>query len=90
MKTASMTMLAGFALIAGALWAAWAGVGVEPGAEARFQAFDRNGDGVVSKTEADAASAGLHTHFDKFDRNNDGVLSVGEFRGQTEPRRQAP
>jgi len=77
-------MLAGLALIACALLAAAAGVGHDSDAEARFTEYDRNGDGVISAAEAEAASAGLHTHFAKFDRNDDGVLSFGEFRGQSE------
>ncbi len=84
MKAAATTMLAGFALIAGALLAAAAGVGQDPDAAARFNQYDRNGDGVVSEAEAEAVSAGLLTHFAKFDRNGDGVLSFGEFRGQSE------
>ncbi len=77
-------MLAGSALITGALWAASAGIGGDPDAEVRFNEHDRNGDGVISEAEAQAVSAGLHTHFAKFDRNHDGVLSFGEFRGQSE------
>lgn len=46
--------------------------------QARFQAFDTNGDGYVDKTEA-ASNSGLLAQFDKLDANHDGKLSPSEF-----------
>jgi len=79
-------MLAGIALIGVTVVAAIAGVGSESGSDvaARFAEYDLDGDGLISRREAEAVSAGLYTHFAKFDRDGDGALTLSEFRGPSE------
>jgi hypothetical protein len=47
-------------------------------ADSRFDQLDRNGDGYVSRDEANDA-AELHTRFTELDKNNDGKLSREEY-----------
>ena len=46
----------------------------------RFQAADSNGDGLISKAEADAKLPRVAKHFAKLDANSDGKLSPEEFK----------
>jgi hypothetical protein len=45
----------------------------------RFKALDTNGDGRISRAEAQAAPA-LAAHFDQIDANKDGQVTPKEFR----------
>lgn len=45
----------------------------------RFKALDTNGDGRISRAEAEAAPA-LVAHFDQIDANKDGQITPKEFR----------
>ena len=79
-------------LIALAVAAAWTGV-ARPAtptpqdrlvsrsvqADRRFDELDRNGDGFLSRDEADEARE-LDTRFSELDANNDGKLSRDEYR----------
>lgn len=47
----------------------------------RLKAADKDGDGAISKAEADAAGLkGLSAHFDKLDANKDGKVTREELR----------
>ncbi len=48
-------------------------------ADARFRAIDRDGDGRISRAEADAKAPRLSKHFDQIDTNKDGYLSKDEI-----------
>jgi Ca2+-binding EF-hand superfamily protein len=46
----------------------------------RFRAADRNGDGLISRAEADAGLPRVAKHFDQLDTDHDGQLAPDEFR----------
>lgn len=50
-------------------------------AEERFDGFDQNKDGKLSREEVAGRSAYLTDNFDKLDLNKDGFLSWEEFVG---------
>ena len=50
-------------------------------AEERFDAFDTNKDGKLSREEVTGRSSYLSENFDKLDANKDGLLSWEEFLG---------
>ena len=50
------------------------------GPMARLKAADTNGDGLISKAEAEAALPRLARHFDQIDTNRDGQLSPEELK----------
>ncbi|MDZ7749867.1 MAG: EF-hand domain-containing protein [Halofilum sp. (in: g-proteobacteria)] len=87
MKAAAISTILGLTLISGALLAETIGLDGRDGRAAaeRFDAYDADGDGRVSRDEAGRMSAGLHTHFAKFDRDADGTLSRAEFRRHAAP-----
>jgi hypothetical protein len=47
---------------------------------ARLQAADTNGDGLISKAEAQASLPRLAKHFDRIDTNHDGQISPEELK----------
>jgi Ca2+-binding EF-hand superfamily protein len=49
---------------------------IEKRAEKRFKKLDRNGDGVIDRSEWTRKAKA----FDRFDRDHDGTLSPDEFR----------
>src|SRR4051812_28111680 len=51
------------------------------GAMARLKAADTNGDGLISKAEAQASLPRLAKHFDQIDANHDGQISPDELKG---------
>lgn len=86
MKVASISTFLGLMLIVAALLAEAAGLaaGAAASAAEQFRAHDRDGDGRISRAEAERVNAGLHTHFSKFDRDADGALTPEEFRRHAE------
>jgi|SRR3569623_197361 len=55
--------------------------------EQQFKAADKNGDGVLTKTEAEAANMpGLSKHFDQLDANHDGQLTKQELQASLAQR----
>jgi hypothetical protein len=53
----------------------------------RLKAADKDGDGAISKAEADAAGMkGLSKHFDKIDANKDGKITREEMRAARKAR----
>lgn len=56
---------------------------------ARLKAADTNGDGLISKAEAQAALPRLYAHFDQIDTNHDGQISPEELRAAHEQRKNA-
>jgi hypothetical protein len=67
--------------------------------EADFKAADKNGDGGLSKEEAQASMPRLASHFDQLDANKDGVVTQEELQAhhqqmrsmhQRQPQPQAP
>jgi len=64
--------------------------GKGPGAMAeRIKAADKNGDGFISREEAQASLPKVHENFDKMDLNRDGFISKEEFQKAGEARRAA-
>lgn len=64
--------------------------GKGPGAMAeRIRAADKNGDGLISREEAQASLPKVHENFDRMDLNNDGFISKEEFQKDGEARRAA-
>jgi Ca2+-binding EF-hand superfamily protein len=47
-----------------------------------FQTLDADGDGKISKSEAEA-NQGFANHFDKLDGNSDGFVSKREYQRNT-------
>ena len=76
------TMLALLASIglAGAAAMAVAAPEAGHGPMARLKAADTNGDGLISKAEADASLPRLAKHFDQIDTNHDGQISPEELK----------
>ena len=85
MKTPSIWLAA---MLASASFSAWAQAPTtlptdpttSPSAE--MLKLDKNGDGVVSKQEADAK---LSKNWDKWDANKDGVIDAAEFAAKGMP-----
>ena len=65
-------------VIAGMLCVPAIALADEPGSTARFERLDRNGDGFVSRDEANNAEE-LNTRFTELDANNDNKLSAQEY-----------
>lgn len=85
MKLRGISLLAALALLAPGLALAAAQSGKhEQFMQQRFEAADRNGDGVITQDEVDARRA---EHFAKADVNGDGDLSVAEMQLMREQRR---
>jgi len=64
--------------------------GKGPGAMGeRIKAADKNGDGFISREEAQASLPKVHENFDKMDLNKDGFISKEEFQKAGEARRAA-
>lgn len=87
MKTAAISTTLGLALISGALLAETVGLadGTDGAAATGFDAYDANGDSLVSRGEARRASAGLHARFERLDRDDDDDLTRREFRRHAAP-----
>jgi Ca2+-binding EF-hand superfamily protein len=75
MKTLAMLTALGLTSAAAIAVAAPHGDGME-----RLKAADTNGDGLISKAEAQAALPRLYKHFDEVDTNHDGQISKDELR----------
>jgi len=52
-----------------------------------FKKVDTNGDGMISKAEAEKNAPRLAKRFDKIDTNKDGQLSKDELRAYFESKR---
>ena len=59
------------------------------GGMARLKAADTNGDGLISKPEAQAALPRLYQHFDQIDTNRDGQISPEELRAAHQQMKNA-
>jgi hypothetical protein len=59
------------------------------GPMARLKAADTNGDGLISKAEAQASLPHLYKHFDQIDANHDGQISPEELRAARQQMRNA-
>ena len=55
----------------------------------RFKKADANGDGKLTKAEADAGMPMVARNFDALDTNKDGFVTPDEIRAGMEQRRQA-
>ena len=53
----------------------------------RLKAADANGDGLISKAEADKSLPRVAKNFDQIDANHDGQLSAEEMRAFHEARK---
>jgi len=60
--------------------AAAVAVAAPEGHMGRLKAADTNGDGLISKAEAQAALPRLYQHFDEIDTNHDGQISPDELK----------
>jgi len=54
----------------------------------KLETADANGDGLISRSEADAALPRLAKRFDALDRNHDGQLSADELRAAVQQAKQ--
>ena len=52
----------------------------------RLKAADKNGDGKISREEANASLPKLARHFDEIDTNKDGQITREEMRAFREKR----
>jgi hypothetical protein len=59
------------------------------GPMARLKAADTNGDGLISKAEAQASLPRLYKHFDEIDTNHDGQISPEELKAAHQKMRNA-
>jgi len=55
----------------------------------RLKAADANGDGLISRSEADASLPRIAKRFDALDGNRDGQLSPDELRAAMQAMQQA-
>jgi Ca2+-binding EF-hand superfamily protein len=55
----------------------------------RFKKADTNGDGKLSKAEADAGMPRIAKNFDTIDANKDGFITPDEIRATMEKRQAA-
>jgi len=54
----------------------------------KLETADANGDGLISRSEADATLPRIAKRFDALDRNHDGQLSVDELRAAVQQAKQ--
>lgn len=54
----------------------------------KLKAADANGDGLISRNEADASLPRIAKRFDTLDRNHDGQLAPDELRAAMQQARQ--
>jgi len=59
------------------------------GPMARLKAADTNGDGLISKAEAQASLPRLAKHFDAIDTNHDGQISPEELKAAHQAMKNA-
>jgi hypothetical protein len=76
-KHLAMLLAAGFLSMAAHAWAAPPPGG---GAGERFKQTDKDGNGLLSRSEADQIKPWLAINFDAIDANKDGELSREEIR----------
>jgi Ca2+-binding EF-hand superfamily protein len=53
----------------------------------RFRQADKNGDGALSKAEAENSMPRIARHFDAIDSNHDGKITQDEIRASVEKHR---
>jgi hypothetical protein len=88
MKT-TLALIAALGLASAAALAADPGQGSAHGPMARLKAADTNGDGLISKAEAQASLPRLYKHFDEIDTNHDGQVSPEELKAAHQKMRNA-
>ncbi|QNH23210.1 EF hand [Xanthomonas sp. GW] len=54
----------------------------------KLETADANGDGLISRSEADASLPRIAKRFDALDRNHDGQLSADELRAAVQQAKQ--
>lgn len=54
----------------------------------RLQKADQNGDGAISRSEAEREMPGMARHFEQIDSNHDGILNKEELKAAHEKRRE--
>ena len=86
MKTL-LTLIAAIGLAGGAAMAVAAPEGHDH--MSRLKAADTNGDGLISKAEAQAALPRLAKHFDQVDTNHDGQVSPDELKAARQNMKNA-
>jgi len=82
------TMLSLLAAI-GIASAAAVAVAAPEGGMARLKAADTNGDGLISRAEAQAALPRLAKHFDQIDTDRDGQISPEELKAAHQAMKNA-
>jgi len=55
----------------------------------RFAAADKNGDGRLTKDEAQAGMPYVYKHFDEIDKNRQGTISLAEIAAYAREQRAA-
>ena len=85
-KRLAMLLMAGLLSMAAQVWAAPPAGG---GAGERFKQYDKDGDGLLSRSEVDQIKPLLATNFDAIDTNKDGSLSREEIRAYLMDRRMS-
>jgi hypothetical protein len=78
--------IACLSLAAGAAGAAETPAGPPP--EERWNALDTDGDGSLSRAEAEAGAPGLARNFERFDKDGDGRLTREEIQAQRAQMRE--
>jgi Ca2+-binding EF-hand superfamily protein len=94
MKLTALTAALGLAFAATASMAADTGTAPTDqtkaqAAAARFKKIDVNGDGKISKAEAQANAPRLAEHFDEIDTNKDGFITPDEMKAARAKREAA-
>jgi hypothetical protein len=85
----TLALIAALGLASAAAIAADDTTGAGHGPMARLKAADTNGDGLISKAEAQASLPRLYKHFDEIDTNHDGQISPDELKAAHQKMRTA-